>query len=128
MPGSDVEARKVLILDHNLLDVINVTEHLKRAGFEAVSLTSPNGALAKLEYERPDILLLDITMPRLNVSELLQGVRQDGNLEDTIIVLFSDLDAPTLQSMCMDNDIHGYFSKSMDVTRIGEFLDQFYEE
>ena len=43
-----------------------------------------------------------------------------------VVVLFSDLDAPTLQAMCMDNDIHGYFSKSMDIRRIGEFLEQFY--
>lgn len=124
----DSLGRRVLILDSNILDVIEAEDRLKSAGFTVSKLASPNGALAKIEYERPDILLLDITMPRLNVQEVLDGVRADPDLEDIVVVLFSDLDAPTLQSMCMDNDIHGYFSKSMDIRRIGEFLEQFYAE
>ncbi len=120
--------RKVLILDSNILDVIEAESRLQGAGFEVTKLASPNGALAKIEYERPDILLLDITMPRLNVQEVLEGLRADPILEDIVVVLFSDLDAPTLQAMCIDNDIHGYFSKSMDVRRVGEFLEEFYGE
>lgn len=120
--------RRVLILDSNVLDVIEAESRLVTAGFSVSKLASPNGALAKVEFVRPDILLLDITMPRLNVQELLDGIRADAQLAGTVIVLFSDLDAPTLQSMCVDNDIHGYFSKSMDVRRIGEFLEQFYAE
>jgi len=123
-----VLGRKVLIIDSNLMDVLSAEERLKVAGFETSSLTSPNGAIAKIEYELPDILLLDITMPRLNVQEILEALRADERLEEIVVVLFSDLDAPTLQAMCIDNDIHGYFSKSMDVTRIGEFIEQFYVE
>ncbi|MCB9506561.1 MAG: response regulator [Myxococcales bacterium] len=124
--SADGLGRKVLILDSNILDVIEAESRLAAAGFAVSKLASPNGALAKIEYERPDILLLDITMARLNVQEILDGLRADPVLEEIVVVLFSDLDAPTLQAMCMDNDIHGYFSKSMDIRRIGEFLEQFY--
>lgn len=120
--------RKVLIIDSNLLDVLSAEDNLKEAGYQVIKLTSPNGALAKVEYEMPDILLLDITMPRLNVQEILEGLRADANLEDIVVVLFSDLDAPTLQAMCVENDIHGYFSKSMNIARIAQFIDQFYAE
>lgn len=120
--------RKVLILDSNLLDVLNAEEHLVGAGFSVARLTSPHGALAKIEYERPDVLLLDVTMARLNVQEVLDGIRNDPNLEETVVVLFSDLDAPTLQQMCLDNDVNGYFSKTMDLNRIASFIEQFYEE
>ena len=120
--------RTVLILDSNILDVLEAEERLGTAGFGVAKLASPNGALAKIEYEKPDILLLDITMPRLNVQEVLDGLRSDEHLDEIVVVLFSDLDAPTLQAMCIDNDIHGYFSKSMDIKRIAEFLEQFYAE
>ncbi|MFT4705403.1 MAG: twitching motility two-component system response regulator PilH [Bradymonadia bacterium] len=123
-----VLGRKVLILDSNILDVLEAEERLSEEGFNVVRLASPNGALAKIEYERPDVLLLDITMPRLNVQEVLDGLTRDETLEEIIVVLFSDLDAPTLQAMCIDNDIHGYFSKSMDIQRIAEFLEKFYEQ
>lgn len=120
--------RKVLIVDSNLMDVLAAEQSLVAGGFHVVRLTTPHGALAKIEYEKPDIVLLDLTMPRLNVQEILDGFRTDPDLEEAVIVLFSDLDAPTLQEMCVDNDIHGYFSKSMDISRIADFLNRFYEE
>lgn len=126
--GVAVHGRKVLILDSNILDVLAIEEPLRAGGYNVTRLTTPHGALAKLEYERPDVLLLDITMARLNVQELLDGLRTDPQFEEMVVVLFSDLDAPTLQAMCMENDIHGYFSKSMDTQQVGAFLDRFYEE
>ena len=71
--------------------------------------------------------MLDIEMPRLNASELLETLRSADEYEDLVIVLFSDMDAERLQKMCIENDINGYFCKSMDVKQIASFLDNFYE-
>lgn len=120
--------QKVLLIDSNIMDVLRAEKSLQSAGFAVARLTTPHGALAKMEYERPDALLLDITMPRLNVQELLDGVKSDPMMQDIVVVLFSDLDAGTLQAMCVDHDIHGYYSKSMDIDRVGAFLQQFYAE
>lgn len=120
-------SRKVMILDENILDVMEAESQLKTGGYEVVVLSSPNGALSKLEYERPEILLLDLQMPRLNVQELLDTLRSSPEYEELVIVLFSDLDAEKLQEFCIENDINGYFCKSMDVTQIAAFIDRFYE-
>lgn len=119
--------RKVMILDDNILDVMEAESRLKEGGYEVVVLSSPNGALSKLEYERPEILLLDLQMPRLNVQELLDTLRSSPEYEELVIVLFSDLEAERLQEFCIDNDINGYFCKSMDVSQIASFIDRFYE-
>ncbi len=121
------ESRKVMILDDNILDVMEAEGQLRAGGYEVVVLSSPNGALSKLEYERPEILLLDLQMPRLNVQELLDTLRSTPEYEELVIVLFSDLDAERLQEFCIENDINGYFCKSMDVTQIASFIDRFYE-
>lgn len=119
--------RKVMILDDNILDVMEAESRLKEGGYDVVVLSSPNGALSKLEYERPEILLLDLQMPRLNVQELLDTLRSSPEYEELVIVLFSDLEAERLQEFCIDNDINGYFCKSMDVSQIASFIDRFYE-
>lgn len=119
--------RKVMLLDHNIMDVMEVEDYLTAGGYTVVTLSSPNGALSKIEYERPEILLLDLQMPRLNVQELLDTLRSSPEYEDLVIVLFSDLEAERLQEFCIENDINGYFCKSMDVTQIADFLDNFYE-
>ncbi len=119
--------RKVMILDDNILDVMEVEEYLEEGGYQVVKLSSPNGVLSKIDYEQPEILLLDLQMPRLNLDELLADLRGAVEYEDLVIVLFSDMEAESLQQYCINNDINGYFCKSMDVTQIAAFLDNFYE-
>lgn len=120
-------SRKVMVLDDNIMDVMKAEKHLKGGGYEVVTLTTPNGALSKIDYERPEILLLDFEMPRLNVHDLLETLRSNPDYDDLVIVLYSDMDAEKLQKICIDNDINGYFCKSMDITQIADFLDNFYE-
>lgn len=119
--------RKVMILDDNILDVMEIEEYLESGGYQVVKLSSPNGVLSKIDYEQPEILLLDMQMPRLNMDELLEELRGSVEYEDLVIVLFSDMEAETMQQYCINNDINGYFCKSMDVTQIADFLDNFYE-
>lgn len=119
--------RKVMVLDDNILDVMKAEKHLKSGGYEVVTMTSPNGAISKIDYEHPEILLLDIDMPRLNAMDLLETLRSNHEYDDLVIVLFSDLDAEKLQKICIENDINGYFCKSMDISQISAFLDNFYE-
>lgn len=121
-------SRKVMIVDENVLDVMRAEAPLRRGGYEVVKMSTPNGVLAKLDYERPEILLLDVTMARLNVAGLMEEIRQSPEHVDLIIVLLSDLDAEVLQQWCREYDIHGYYCKSMDVSKIPEFLDNFYED
>lgn len=120
--------RKVMILDDNILDVMEVEEHLTRGGYQVVKLFSPHGVISKIDYEQPEILLMDLRMPRLNMDELLEELRGSEEYDDLVIVLFSDMEAEELQRYCVDNDINGYFCRSMDISQIAPFLDKFYEE
>lgn len=119
--------RKVLILDDNLIDVMEVEEYLTDGGYDVVHLSSPNGAISKIEYEDPEILLLDITMDRLNTDDLLATLCGTQDFEDMVIVAYSDMDADELHQFCVDNELNGYFCKSMDISQIPQFLDNFYE-
>ncbi|MFW5967298.1 MAG: response regulator [Persicimonas sp.] len=120
-------SRKVMILDDNILDVMKVEEYLEEGGYDVVKLSSPNGVISKIEYEEPEILLLDLQMERLSLEELLDDLRGSTEFQDLVIVLFSDMEAEKLQQYCVNNDINGYFCKSMDVSQIASFLDKFYE-
>ncbi len=120
--------RRVMILDDQILDVLRAEKALKAAGYEVKKLTTPHGALAKIEFEQPELLLLNITMSRLNVTALLGSLRASPDYQDLIVVLFSDMEAEELQQYCLDNDIHGYYCKSMNIDKIAEFIDNFYDE
>src|SRR5690606_19054070 len=116
-----------MVLDDNIMDVMKAEKYLTSGGYEVVTLTTPNGALSKIDYERPEILLLEYEMPRLNVADFLETLRSNDDFDDLVIVLYSDMDADRLQKICIDNELNGYYCKSMDVTKIAGFLDKFYE-
>ena len=120
-------SRKVMILDDNILDVMEVEGYLRAGGYDVVSLSSSSGALSKIDYERPEILLLDLSMPRLNSRELIETLHASADHDELVIVLFSSVDAEELKNFCIEHDINGYFCKSMDVSQIATFLDNFYE-
>lgn len=119
--------RKVLILDEDIMTVMEIEEYLETGGYDVVHLSSPSGAISKIEYEDPEVLLLDIEMNRLNLDDLLSTIQQGPEYEEMVVVAFSDMEADELQQFCMDNGLNGYFCKSMDVSQIAEFLDNFFE-
>jgi two-component system OmpR family response regulator len=53
---------------------------LGKAGFETREAEDGEAALAQIGAERPDLLVLDINLPRLNGLEVCRRVRADGDL------------------------------------------------
>jgi DNA-binding response OmpR family regulator len=81
---------KVLIAedDADLLDV--TTYALQRAGFQVVGAVDGQQVLHRVEVEHPDIVLLDINLPKLSGFDVCHRIRQD---HDTgIIMLTARLD------------------------------------
>lgn len=125
---NDFEAsRKVMVLDDNVLDVLKVEKVLKAANYEVSTLLSPAGALAKIEFELPDVLLVELSTKNLNIDALMNELRAGSLLNEMAIVAFSGLDPEFLQSWCIQHDVNGYYSKSMGIENVDTFLNNFFE-
>jgi DNA-binding NarL/FixJ family response regulator len=117
--------RQILIVDEDVLTVIEAEAALREASYQTAHLTTPAGFWAKLDYVRPDVLLIDINMNRFNGIGLLGELREREDYEDMVIVLFSDREADELQQICVDNDVNGYFCKSHEMSQLPEFIENF---
>ena len=95
-------------------------------GYVVVQTTSPQGCIAKLDYEKPDVLLVDTAMPRLAFDDLLGTALDDTEHADLIVVAFSSSNPRDLEKVCLEKNLHGYFHKEMDVTRLPEYMDNFF--
>ncbi len=118
---------KIMIIDNNLISLMVTEEILTRHGFDVVKLVAPHGCIAKIAYERPDVLLLDVAMPRLAADDLLDSLCNTPECEDLVILLYSDMDAGTLTQICQAKNLHGYFCKSMDLNQLPDFIERFLE-
>lgn len=83
---------RVLIVDdvHDAADTL--ANLLTICGFDCESQYSGESALASAERRPPDILLLDLRMPRMNGFELTRRLREVNGCSLTAIVIISGFD------------------------------------
>ena len=65
---------------------------LKKEGHKVASATNGEEALEEVKKQEPDIILLDILMPKMNGIEFLRAYRLKDKHPDTDVVILSNLD------------------------------------
>jgi len=79
--GSRGEAvTRVLIAEDEPSIVESLAFLLRRAGYDVVSVLDGEAAIASLLGDRPDLLILDLMLPRRNGFEVLKTVRSQPTL------------------------------------------------
>src|SRR2546422_3806400 len=76
-------AAKILVADDDQSLVRTLTWILKENGYEVVTAPGGEGLLGKLEDERPNLLLLDIMMPKVDGLQLLARDRKSTRLNSS---------------------------------------------
>lgn len=69
-------AYKLLVVDDEKDVTDTLVNTLRREGYEAVAAYDGEEALQKVKQEDPDIILLDLMMPKLNGFEVLKEIRE----------------------------------------------------
>ncbi len=70
----------------------NVRLILETSGYQVLGLTEPARAIAALARQKPDLVLMDITMPEVDGYELCRMFRQSDLLKDVPIVMLTGRD------------------------------------
>jgi DNA-binding response OmpR family regulator len=81
--------RKVLIADDEPNIVTSLEYLMTRSGYEVRIARDGDEVLALVESFRPDVLLLDVMMPRRNGYEICQIMREHADWQKIKIVMLS---------------------------------------
>ena len=79
--------RKVLIVDDEPNIVVSLQFLMKKAGFDTAVAGDGDEALTEVERFRPDLVLLDVMMPRRDGYEVCQQLRDSGWTDLKIVML-----------------------------------------
>jgi DNA-binding response OmpR family regulator len=82
-------AKKILIADDEQNIVISIEFLLRREGFEVLVAGDGEEALAKVRAEKPDLILLDIMMPKMNGFDVCQALRADPELAGVRVLMLT---------------------------------------
>jgi len=87
-----MEAGKtVLLVDDDLTLREMYEERLKAEGFNIVQATNGEEALQKAQEIKPNIILLDIMMPKVNGFDVLKELKSSDELKDIPVIILTAL-------------------------------------
>lgn len=111
----------ILVVDDNETIRKLVTTILGAYDMEVVAVADGDEALKYIETHRPDVMLLDLSMPRVDGMEVLRSVRAHPTLHDLCVVMLSAVaHTPRYQEVYQYRP-DGYLEKPF---RINDLVDQ----
>jgi len=109
---SDEQGKKVVLVEdeQTLLKTIEFT--LKDKGYDVHTAMDGEEASNLIKEQKPDIVLLDILLPKKNGLEVLQEMKDNPEVADTPVLLLTNLSDEESISQGVSMGARGYFVKS----------------
>ena len=127
--GPDERGRgKLLVVDDNALNRDLLARHLQREGHSVSLAEDGRLALAMIQAEPFDLVLLDLIMPEMNGYEVLQHLKGDAARRDIPVIIISALDELDSVVRCLEAGAEDYLPKPFNPVvlraRIGASLEK----
>ncbi|MHB8512394.1 MAG: response regulator transcription factor [Actinomycetota bacterium] len=107
-------AKKILAVDDNRVIQQLLVVNLELEGYEVVTASDGEEAISQIHSEKPDLVLLDVMMPKLDGWEVARRVKADPKIARTPIIFLSaraqDLDV----RRGLELGVHAYMTKPFD--------------
>ncbi len=108
----DLPVKTIFLVDDNQDFLAVLKEYLSLAlGIEMIDcFTSPHEALARLDTEQPDLMIVDISMPDITGLELTRMVHQ--RWPDLKVIILTLFDTPLHRQAALEAGASGFVTKS----------------
>ncbi|MGZ3511342.1 MAG: response regulator [Candidatus Binataceae bacterium] len=98
-------AKKTILVVDDEFGILEVLEAiLSDAGFKVISAMNGQEAMALLQKEVPDLVIVDFMMPLLDGAGVIKAMRADGRLGRVPVLLASALPEQTISERCTGYD------------------------
>jgi two-component system alkaline phosphatase synthesis response regulator PhoP len=107
----ETKARKVLIADDEP-DILEILKYnLSKEGYQVITAKDGDEALEKAKLTQPDLVVLDIMMPKKTGVEVCEIMRTQPAFKDTLIIFLTALSDESTQIKGLETGADDYVSK-----------------
>jgi two-component system alkaline phosphatase synthesis response regulator PhoP len=107
----DTKDKKILIADDEP-DILEIIQYnLQREGYEVYTAKDGDEAIARAKQVKPDLIILDIMMPRKTGVEVCEILRSQEAFKDTLIIFLTALNDESSQMRGLDTGADDYVNK-----------------
>lgn len=111
-PVAEVQREKVIMVVDDSITIRKVTERmLARHDMKVITAKDGVDAISQLQEVVPDLMLLDIEMPRMDGYEVATQVRNDPRLKDLPIIMITSRSGTKHKDKAMEIGVDKYMGK-----------------
>ena len=104
--------KKILIIEDEATLLKALTEFLTLEGMEIISAMDGEKGLAMAKSELPDLILLDIILPKKDGYAVLDEVKKDEKTKNIPVILLTNLESPEDIDKAFEKGASTYLVKS----------------
>ena len=120
--GVNGNQKRVMVVDDKLDNRMFLYDLLSPLGFEVSEAIDGEDCLKKIQAISPDIVLMDLRMPKMNGLDATRQIRQISGLEQVIILAISASSFEHNQKECGEAGANGFLSKPFRINRLLELF------
>lgn len=103
--------RRVLLVDDEPSIIKVVGKRLEVAGYEVLIAMDGQEGLTKAKLGRPDVIVLDLMMPKLNGFEVCAALKQDPQFQHIPVIIFTGKGRGMDEQLCRECGANAYLTK-----------------
>ena len=104
--------KKILIVEDEAILAEMYQDKFTQSGYEVSLAFNSEEGLALAKKERPDLILLDILLPKENGIQFLNWLRKDPEISSMPVVAFSNYDDPETKKEAFQLGVKDYLIKT----------------
>lgn len=103
---------KILLVDDESAITTNLAPFLERSGYSVSVASDGDEALKQIAAVNPDLIILDVLMPKVDGREVLRRLRTSGNW--TPVILLTQVGEAIERAMALEEGADDYLNKPFD--------------
>ena len=113
------ERKKILVADDEATMRVVAKRLLTAAGYEVLEAADGGQVVNLAHKERPDLIVLDLVMPKVAAYEVVQGIRGDPFVKDTpILILSGFLFTKEIHDSLLEYGVTDFMNKAQMMTSL----------
>ncbi|HSE30877.1 MAG TPA: response regulator [Pyrinomonadaceae bacterium] len=112
----------ILVVDDSADNVAVMSLHLQDQGYRVVTATNGEEAISVAAQTRPDLILMDLSMPGLDGFAATRRILENDDLRDVPVVAVTAFGTEGFQRAAYDVGVAGYLTKPIDFERLHQLV------
>ncbi|MDT8317916.1 MAG: response regulator [bacterium] len=115
--------KKILVVDDNIFN-IRLVEAMMEPHYELITAQNGLEGIEKAREETPDLILMDVQMPKLNGIASMKEIRKIDRLKDVPIVAYTAVAMKGDKEKLLQDGFDDYLAKPISISNLVELVNK----